>query len=214
VHTTIKYLRLGLIFAFAQVFIFGQCNREPKPCPGGGGYAFLATAKWSPQQETYRVADTLFLTSSIPKILTDQINTSMVVDYSNSVGIGGNLTLYEMDTVARQLKDAAVKFEVTVGLGSVANNPDKPQRIKDFSFIEQSTIYHLQLKIIPKQKGLFVFFISNLGSSGIRGKNCSNANFDNTISNGNKNINLFIYAMGRPPASEFELDRMYCFRVL
>jgi hypothetical protein len=211
--TTIKNLRLGLVVLSAQVFLFAKCTKEPAPCPGGGGYAFLATAEWSPQQETYRVGDTLYLTSAIPKTLTDQINTSMVIDYSNSVGIGGNLTLYEMDSLARQLKDAAGKFEVIAASGSVSNNPDKPQRIKDFYFTEQSTFYHLRLKIIPKQNGLFVFFISNLGSRGIRGKNCSNANFDNTISNGNKNLTLFNFAMGRPPASQYEIDRMYCFRV-
>jgi hypothetical protein len=210
---TTKCLRLGLVVLSAQIFLFAQCNKDPKPCPGGGGYAFLATAEWSPQQETYRVGDTLYLMSSIPKTLTDQINTSMIVDYSNSVGVGGNLTLYEMDSSARQVIDAAAKFEVSAVTGSVVNHPDKPQSLRTYSFIENVSGYTLRLRVVPKQKGLFVFFVSDFSSQGIKGKNCSNASFQNTISNGNKNITLFNYAMGRPPASQYEIDRMYCFRV-
>jgi hypothetical protein len=86
-------------------------------------------------------------------------------------------------------------------------------RIKDILYAELSSVYSFKAEMVAKAKGIYAVYISNLASKGIRGKNCTNAGFSNILTNSNKNINLFEYAMGQPPVSQFEIDRIYCFRV-
>lgn len=161
----------------------------------------------------YTIGDSLHLHSSFSKTLTDQVNTSWVVDYSNSVGIGGNITLYEFDTVLHKVIDAVNKFNYFVTRGTLNTSPLSPLNIKDVYYEELSTSYDVDLSILPTVKGIYAIYISDLYSNGLRGDDCTNAGFSNTLTNTNKNINLFEYAMNRPPASQFEIDRIYCFRV-
>jgi hypothetical protein len=43
--------------------------------------------------------------------LTDQINPTIVVDYSNSVGISGDIAIYYLDTISHQPIPAKDSFE-------------------------------------------------------------------------------------------------------
>ena len=91
---------LGLLIT-ATLFILGSgCGKDndgSKPCREGR-YSFVATSEFSPQQEIYNVGDTIFLNSTISKILYDNVSLQNV-DYSNSLGIGGNLNTAKMDTI-------------------------------------------------------------------------------------------------------------------
>lgn len=206
-----KVLRTGLLIAAAQFFIFSGCKKGTTPCVNGG-YSFTVTSQWSPQREIYNIGDTLNLVSTFPKTLQDRINTSLFIDYSNSVGISGNIIVYKLDSVLHQVIDAVPEFDYTVVSGTVQNS-SQPARTKDIYYSELVSSYSFSLKVITKQKGIYAIFISNLYSSGIKGKDCTNAGFSNTLTNINKNITLFEYAMNRPPASQYEIDRIYCFRV-
>ena len=206
-------LRIVLLITTVQFLLSVRCNKNStRPCMYSS-YSFVITSEWSPQQEVYAVGDTLNLSSTFPKKLTDQINTSIVVDYSNSVGIGGAATFFELDTITHDVIGATSKFDYYSIIGTIGNDVSIPTKSKSLYFAELSTTYSLKIKLVPKQKGLFAFYISNLTSNGLRGKNCTNAGFVNTLTNTNKNLNLFQYAMQRPPASQYEIDRIYCFRV-
>lgn len=209
----IRIFKTGLPIIAVQFLLSSGCNKNSTtPCVFGG-YSFTVSSEWSPQREIYNIGDTLNLTSAFPTTLIDQINTSLSVDYRNSVGIGGSLTIYKFDTILHEVVDAANEFNYNSVIGTIKNSDSKPSRIKDIFYSELSSSYNLKLNVIPKQKGLYAFFISNLLSNGLKGKNCTNAGFSNTLTNTNKNLNLFQYAMGRPPASQYEIDRIYCFRV-
>ena len=205
-------VKLGLLILASQVLFSTGCNKD-KPRVCSEGYSFRITSEWLPQKQTYNVGDTLYLTSSFPATLTDQVNTSMTIDYRNSVGIGGSYIFYELDSVYRKVNGAVSKFNFLVVDGSISNGIIVPDEQKVISYNELNGMYSFTLKVIPKVRGLFAFSISDLPSRGIRGKSCTNANFYNTLVNINKNIQLFEKAMGRPPASQFETDKIYCFRV-
>lgn len=213
-NTIINKAALAMLFIASQLLLGASCGKGSLTgCGQNNAYAFLANSNWMPQKQSYNVGDTLYLASTIPKILTDQVNTAIVVDYSNSMGIGGNITFFELDSMAHQALDATVKFEVSASTGQVSNHPDNPGRLKVFEYAEGSTNYSLLIRVIPKQKGIFALFISDLLSAGLQGKNCTKAGFSNILTNTNKNLNLFQFAMQRPPASQYETDRIYCFRV-
>ena len=209
---TIINIKKVLLITAIPFFIAASCNKnDTRPCTNGG-YAFAVTSEWSPQREVYNIGDTIFINSAFSKNLIDLIG-NFNVDYSNAKSIGGNLFVHEMDSVQHVVLDAVQKFNFIQQVGTVSNNSQQANRIKDIFYFESSTSYIFKMGIIPKNKGLYVIFISNLNSQGIIGKNCTNADFANTLSNTNKNLNLFQYAMNRPPASQFEIDRIYCFRV-
>ncbi len=209
----ISIIRIGLLITAIQFLLSSSCNKnKTRPCLNGG-YSFAITSEWNPQREIYNLGDTLFLNSSFSKTLQDLINTTLTVDYSNSVGIGGAAALYELDTLTHQVIGATTKFKYYSDIGNIGEDVRIPSQNKSLIYAEQPLNYSLRIKIVPQQKGLFAFYIPNLSSGGLKGKNCTNAGFSNTLTNTNKNINLFQYALGRPPASQFEIDRIYCFRV-
>lgn len=213
-RTIINKPALAAVLIGSQLLVSFSCGKgifAPGCGRGGSVYSFLASAEWSPQKEVYKVGDTLYLTSIIPKKLTDQINTSIVVDYSNSDGIYGNLTVYKLDTTLKDVLYAADKFDYHNIKGGVLKTSNL--KIKYTYYEEVPSSYNLMLSIVAKEKGIYAIYISNLLSSGLRGKNCTKATFVNTLTNTNKNLNLFQYVMQRPPASQYEIDRIYCFRV-
>lgn len=210
----IKLYKIGLLITATQFLLSSGCSKNStKPCVNGG-YAFAVTSAWSPQSEIYNIGDTIFLNSEFPKTLTDLINPSITIDYSNSVGIGGAAAIYELDTVAHQPVGATSKFDFVSEIGIVGNDVTIPSQNKSLSYKELTTVYKIKIKIIPKQKGIFALYIPDLKSSGLSGKNCTNASFSNTLTNTSRGLSLFQYAMNRPPASQYEVDRIYCFRII
>ncbi|MBI5373710.1 MAG: hypothetical protein HZA79_16920 [Sphingobacteriales bacterium] len=208
-----NFIKLGLLVTVTQVLLSSGCNKNnTKPCQSGG-YVFSVTSAWSPEKQIYNIGDTLFLYSEFSKTLTDLINPSITIDYSNAVGIGGAAAIYELDTIAHQPIGSTSKFDFFSEIGVIGNDVTIPSQNKSLLYKELSTTYAIKIKIVPKQKGIFTFFIPDLKSNGLIGKRCTNASFANTLTNTNKGLALFQYAMNRPPASQYETDRIYCFRV-
>lgn len=212
-NTIIKHFKPGLLFAAILVLFSTACNKDKtKPCLNGS-YSFVVTSDWSPQQEIYQIGESLRLHSVFSKTLTDQVDTSITIDYGNSVGIGGNITIHQLDTVQHIVIDAANDFDYNVITGTISTSSTKPLRIKDINYQELSSTYEVDISIIPTTKGIYAIYISDLLSNGLRGDNCTNAGFSNTLANTNQNINLFQYAMNFSPTSAYETQRIYCFRV-
>lgn len=210
--STIINLKKALLITIMPFFIAATCNKnDTTPCMNNA-YSFAVSSEWGPQREVYNIGDTIFINSSFSKTLTD-LTGNYSVNYSNAKSIGGNLSVYEMDSIQYIVINAAPKFNFIQQVGTILTNTQQPNRIKNIMYLESGSAYSFKLGIIPQNKGLYAIFISNLNSDGIIGKNCTNAGFANTLINSNKNINLFQYAMNRPPASQYEIDRIYCFRV-
>ncbi len=209
-----RVVRIGLLVTAVQFLFAGNCKKEGTSCISTQAiYSFKVTSEWSPQKETYNIGDTLLLSSTFPKTLPDLVNPLLTIDYSNSTGIGGSNAFYEFDTIQNKVKGAVAKFDFIPIIGVIENGSIVPSEQRIIAYKETSSNYHFSLKVVLKSKGIFAFYISDLLSRGINGKNCTKAGFTNTLTNTNKNLNLFQYAMNRPPASQFEIDRIYCFRV-
>ena len=78
--------------------------------------------------------------------------------------------------------------------------------------MENSDNYELKASVKLLSKGLFYFVVTDLGSQGIRGQNCTNAGFNMTVTNTNKNLHLFQNALGYSPDAILAKS-IYCFRV-
>ena len=95
-----KFLTIGLLITAALFTLGSGCGKNndgSKPC-SGGRYSFEVTSEFSTQREVYNLGDTIFLNSTFSKTLYDNISQKNI-DYSNSLGIGGNFNTAKMDTV-------------------------------------------------------------------------------------------------------------------
>ena len=57
--------------------------------------------------------------------------------------------------------------------------------------MESGSNYQFKGGVICKKKGLFAISVDNLLSIGLRGKNCTNAGFNMTVTNTEKQIALY-----------------------
>lgn len=212
-NTIIKLFKIGLLIITVQFLISGNCNKKNTGCISANTtYNFAVTSEWSPQNEIYNIGDTLFLNSNFPKTLADQTNPSLSINYSNSVGIAGNLIILKIDTVTHAFIDAVNIFNYFVTSGQLTNSATKPLRIKDYHYAELSSTYDLRAGIVAREKGIFLLYVSDCFSNGIAGKNCTRAGFTMTVTNSDKHYSLYQYAMTQLP-DEIQKKTMYCFRV-
>ena len=208
----INILKIGLLITATQFFLASGCNKnDTKPCAMVTPFSFNVTSEFSPQREVYNVGDTIFLNSTFTKNFTNLISNQQV-DYSNSVGIGGNFNLLHMDTVNRQIKDGLNNFLLITINGMLSANPNVINLGKVVTFYESNSNYSIKIGIKLLQKGLFYFVLTDLYSNGLIGKNCTNAGFNMTVTNSNKNLNLFQYALGYAPDALLQKS-IFCFRV-
>lgn len=209
--TIIDLLKPVLYFSLFIIVTSSGCRKDSsRPCQYGTRYGFSVTSSWSPEIETYQVGDTMILTSIFTKNLLD-VQSNSIVQYSNTLGIYGNIVFGIMDSVSHSGMDARSKFQVFGIIGviePIENNPEKGVNIK----YAEGNDYSCKVGVIFKEKGIFLLAVSNLGSQGIIGENCTNAGFGMTVTNTNKHFNLFQYALGYPPDALLQ-PNIYCFRV-
>lgn len=117
-----------------------------------------------------------------------------------------------MDTINRTAVEGLDNFELINFIGSATPISNSPNLGVNIFFAEQASVYHAKFGLKLKSKGLFYIGVTNLASKGIVGKSCTNAGFDMTVTNSNKNINFFQYALGYTPDALLQKS-IYCFRV-
>jgi hypothetical protein len=122
------------------------------------------------------MGDTIRISSVFPKILQDRVNPTLIIDYSNSLGIGGNIIVYILDSVLHQVIEAVNDFDFKISIGAIQNSA-QPLRVKDIFYNEMPSTYSFSLNIITKQKGICALYISDLYSKDLQGKDCTNAGF-------------------------------------
>lgn len=200
-----------LLITAAHLILSAGCNKNgTTPCRNDA-YSFAVTSYWEPQKNSYTVGDTIYLYSSFPKSLTNLINNTLV-DYSNAVAIGGGIGMGYLDTISRNAMPARNKFDFFAITGTIGESIVAPDQGPAFTYAENSTIYSFRCGIVCKQKGIFMFNVSDLKSPGLMGKNCTNAGFGMTVTNSDKHFSLYQYALGIAPESG-TIQNGYCFRV-
>jgi hypothetical protein len=210
---TTKYLKRVVLITMPFFLLLSfQCNKNgTTPCVFGG-YSFAVTSEWTPQKDVYYIGDTIYLTSTFPKKLNDLVNPSFTIDYSNSVGIGGDVGIAAPDSLQRTNRPAKDSFQFISVIGSFIERSGNQNQGINISYIESSSSYQFKGGIICKKKGLYGIAVDNLISMGIRGKNCTNAGFNMNVTNSNKHTFLYQNALGIILDTESE-KKIYCFRV-
>lgn len=206
-----KLLQMMLLITATSFLFGGSCNKNgSKPCTMVTPYSFSVTSEFLPQKEIYNIGDTIFLNSSIPKLLLNVISNQQV-DYSNSVGIGGDIGIAFPDSLSRQNKPAKDSFEYVSITGKFIPRPINQNQGVNNEYFE-STNYNFRGGIICKKRGVYAISVDNLVSRGLRGENCTNASFNMTVTNSNKHINLYQSILGIT-LDQYSIDKIYCFRV-
>lgn len=205
-------LKKVLLITAIPFLISASCNKEDtKPCLGGNIYNFSVTSEFTSQREIYNIGDTIFLNSLFSKTLIDNISNQNI-NYSNSVGIGGTIRGVYMDTVSRDIRYNLSAFTLVNFIGTytfISNNQNDGLKML---YNESTNNYEIKIGFKCLQRGLFYLVMNDLASNGLIGKNCSNAGFGMTVTNSNKNINLFQYALGYTPDALLQKN-IYCFSV-
>lgn len=210
--TTNFFKRAALITMPLFILLSFQCNKNNStPCVFGG-LSFDVTSEWSPQKATYNIGDTIYLTSTFPKMLTDLINPAMTIDYSNSTGIGGDMGIASPDSLLKMNRPAKDSFRFVSIIGSFLERTGNQNQGINMNFIESSSSYQFKGGIICNKKGLFAISVDNLYSRGIKGKNCTNAGFTMNVINSDKHIIPYQNALDIILDSE-SLKKIYCFKV-
>ncbi len=209
---SIQILKIGLLITATQFLFANSCKKEggTKPCINSN-YEFNVTSDFSPQKEIYNIGDTIYFTSTFPRQLINVLSQQQV-DYSNSVGIKGSINFLILDTTQQILSKANSKFEAISSIGIFLPSATIIEQDKLGIYIVESLNYQFKIGIKLREKGLYCIGALNLGSNGLNGQNCTNATFDMTVTNSNKNINLFQYALGYLPDALLQKS-IYCFRV-
>jgi hypothetical protein len=208
-----KLFKIGLLITATQFLLSSGCNNNgTKPC-ANDGYTFAATAFFTPEKEIYRVGDTIFLNSEFSKTLTDLINPSMTVNYSNSTAIVGDIRLYYLDTITRQPIPAKDSFLFVPIIGTFTERSNNQSAGINFKYIETPQSYQFKGGFICQKKGIYGFGVSNLESLGLAGKRCTNADFDMSVTNSNKHLHFHQYAIGADPNDPGLQKTGYDFRV-
>ncbi len=190
-----------------------SCKKDSsKPCLNITPFSFNVASNIAPESETYKMGDTLFLNSKIPFAISNNM-TNEQVNYENNTGISGSLTFAYFDTSAHLLKASFDKFQIVPYIGNYTPINNTPNNGINCSFVEENRNFQFKIGIIPKQKGIYSLAFNDLSSRGLKNKDCTNANFIMTITNSNKNFNLFQYGLGYPPDAYLQ-QHIYCFRVI
>jgi hypothetical protein len=205
-----KILQIVLLITATQ-FLFGSsCNKDgSKPCRDAR-YGFSVTSEFSPQKEIYNVGDTIFLTSTIPKTLTDLISNQQI-DYSNNLGIGGTVGIGLIDSVNHKFEVGTDSFNFLSTNGNISIGSNK---VLNISFAETSAGFLLKIKLIVNAKGNYIIGVSDLYSQGIKNQDCTNAGFSMFVNNNNKHFDILTNA--NIPGVTLDAQRIstnYCFRV-
>jgi hypothetical protein len=197
-----------------QFLSSASCHKDTtRPCNNFTPYNFLVTAQWQSEQDIYRTGDTIYLISSFSKDLLNTLD-NVQINYNNAVGIGGSISIGLLDTITHQRLPANDSFNIISFVGSFEKFPiNTINQGINFSYLELNSTYEFKIGFIPKYKGIYGIGVSDLRSLGLKGKNCTNANFDMTIINNNKHLYLHQYALGVDTNDSYLQKHGYDFRV-
>ncbi len=203
---------LFLIFLLPTLILAASCNKESsKPCRNAV-YSFSVTSIFSPEKEIYQIGDTISFLSEFPKNLVNNNYPNATIDYSNSVNIGGDLTLSILDSVIHDVHPAKDSFSFISLKGNFVERSPQPNTGINFLYMEYPTTYLFLGKIICRKKGVYGLGVTDLYAQGIKGKDCTNAGFVMNVMNVNKHFYIYQNVFGFPP-EQYTMQRGYVFRV-
>jgi len=157
----------------------GCLDTDPK-------YAFNITGAFTPDNDSVALGDTVYFVSAFPSTLTP-VGTQDPVDYTNASKIGNVITVIEY-LPNYQRRWAAYDFDYIALKGEAFNSKEvpTPEGAEQIRYEEIGNKYEMNIAIVPKKKGNYIFLIGGAYSDSrkIKGKDrCDRASFNLTISN-------------------------------
>ncbi|GAB3204452.1 hypothetical protein ABID22_002583 [Pontibacter aydingkolensis] len=161
-------------------------------------YSFAVTAHFTPERDSIRVGDTLYLVSEFPNFLVP-IGEQDAVDYSKSTAIGNTLGLLRLESV-KSTSGAVSSFDYINVWGRIYNSTDipSPERMQQLRYEENDGKYKLRVGLIPKKPGIYLMGIGSGLSKGRMNDKCVKASFQTILTNENSNLNYYEQWFGSP----------------
>lgn len=200
---------VGLFFLSALIIFIQSCKR---PCVESS-YQFKMTEIFTPQSDSMKVGDTLYLQSNHSIYFTDDFQPNAEpVNFGGSF-LGANIRMLEFPDSATDVVGAVPSFRILITNGSEIGNDNLPSENKGFYYQELNSQFVLKVSFVALKKGIYA--ISVIDTKAITdGKNsCIKAGFE--IKNVNSDNHIYYYQSWRPNyiISEYERTHMYCFKV-
>ncbi len=200
---------LFILLLFWLLFSGATCTKE-SACKEIK-HQFRGSFKVSPDIDSIRIGDTIFLESRIPYILTDQL-TNEIVEFKNASNISVSVSIDKL--LAGNNSIGCVNcFELKPMPGTSIPMNISPDRNTHYAFVKTDTGYHLKLAIIPKQIGSFCIGTSDAGDAYPDGDRCRKALFHFRFENTNQHLYLYLQTRPGYTPSQYEIDHLYCFKV-
>lgn len=202
------------ITGFGFLFILVINSGCPKPCIEAN-YSFNVNAQITPDTDSVHVGDTVFLISNFSSKLKDEMSGDSIT-YSNSDGIGSDLSILKLATGVYPGQDAVKKFGFISILGRIYNDPNipSPNRVQQLTYEEDNNKYQLKIGIIPKETGLYYLGVDNGLSIGRKSiHSCEKAAFSISLNNTNQHLEYFSEWNSSNSLTTYEHQRVYFLRV-
>lgn len=183
-----KRIVIGILFGGIIFLNFG-C---PKPCVEAN-YTFAVTARFTPDMDSIKIGDTIFLESTFPTTL-QETQSGRLIDYSGALDIGNSLSVLQLLTSDTLAKDAVSNFSYASLIGKIYNdrNIPRPDGVDQLVYSQTGNSYKLNIAIIPKVSGVYGLGLGNGLSNGRTNSNsCEKASFNTTVVNTNQHLYLF-----------------------
>lgn len=204
----------NLIVSITLLIVIIVLSGCPKPCIKSN-YSFAVNSQIIPDLDSIKVGDTIFLFSSFPTTLTDQI-TGQVINYNNSTGLGSTLGLVELVKGAFPGIDAVNDFDYISINGMVYNDRSipSPNKFQQLKYQQIDSNYELKIGIIPKKNGTYYLGLGDGLSNGRnKNKDCEKAGFNITFNRTNQHLNFFSEWVSNTTLSTYEQLHAYFFKV-
>lgn len=213
--TTTKWLIKATLVGVVLIALLTGC---PGVCPDAV-HSFAITSSFTPQKDSIKVGDTLYLSSAFPAQLKD-VRSGQQVDYKGASNIGSDIFFDELpidklplENPANSLIYAVDGFSFVAIKGRVYTDATAgPKRVKQLTYQQLGANYELLIGIIPNRKGVFCLTLGN-GFSGSRpNQGCDKAAFDIRVTNTNQHL-YFLEKYFSTSVEPYRIQKGYCFKV-
>ena len=205
----IKVIRAIVLLIIITSCTFSTCKKGGLNC-ASTVYFFQIDETVTPDKDSLRIGDTLYLEVNTPsKLMDEKRGTS--IDYNNTANLGNVVTLLQF-LDSNTTSGAINNFTLFLLKGEKVNSVD-PSSQQQVLFTEENGNYVFKLALIPKDTGRYVLTISNAANVYRKNDECTKASFE--IDFHSTNQHFYFLNLWRPDLTLDEAGKLkvYYFKV-
>lgn len=219
-----------ILLALLAVFLLGAClSKECKEIVGhGSNYQFVIPATLSPAKDTFRVGDTIMITSVFDDMIYERLTQEhyQLIDWE----LLYHITIDRLDVVEHHASDVISYFDLIIKEGHEEGifqySTGATAFLADYTY--NNGTYSLSYELVPQKSGAYVFFHTGIhGSKQLFPGSCRGRGYESDINvelNGGSDNNIdFLLSSPAPfyhestlqkPQASFHDWGGYCFYVV